>query len=334
MIERKPRIQNGPGTNNLRGGKREYGNKTAVGGWVEANGGPINYQRGFSTEEFLSESQLQQQSVTGKKPGFGSELPSDRGFELSVGKVKDKDVFYPSIGPQPTSWETSTQAMSRHMTGKPVVNKHPDSNVDKQKLEEYRERWTKDPPEMRTIRFKVDAKSTPTLRRLPGTPMGLERLRDAAIEKYGILALTTLRNALGKNLLSLLAFERILKSIQLDLSKHDMNTIVVFLSKGDEKFSPSDMMTAIVGDSGNLNKSNVHALFDKLFHTSNKVPVEDVQGMISVDFNLNMAESLSSCISIYADDDNMIGLSEFISLHTDLYESTPSSYGVVIEKLF
>jgi hypothetical protein len=76
----------------LRGGAGVYSTKTAVGTWMEGVGGPVGYSRGYTTDEFLTEAQIQQ--MQGKKPAkFGAALPpphialSDRTpteFALSV----------------------------------------------------------------------------------------------------------------------------------------------------------------------------------------------------------------------------------------------------------
>ena len=84
-------------------------------GWVEANGGPANTKRGFTTEDFISESQIQQMSVSGRPPVFGADLPDD------IIVVRPKDVFYPSSGPSSKTWATATQSMSKDL-GKSVYS--------------------------------------------------------------------------------------------------------------------------------------------------------------------------------------------------------------------
>ncbi len=47
MISRdKGRPDNTPGSNGLRGGKKEFSTKTALGHWMEEYGGPQGYKRG------------------------------------------------------------------------------------------------------------------------------------------------------------------------------------------------------------------------------------------------------------------------------------------------
>lgn len=80
------------GANHLRGGAGVYSGKTAVGSWMDGVGGPSGYSRGYTTDEFMTEAQLQQ--LQGRKmPKYGAALPppsialSDRTpteFALSV----------------------------------------------------------------------------------------------------------------------------------------------------------------------------------------------------------------------------------------------------------
>lgn len=71
----KPRPANGPGSNGMRGGKKVYGGKTAIGGWLDDVGGPIGYNRGFSTTDYITEAQNQQMGVTLRQaPLYGAYL--------------------------------------------------------------------------------------------------------------------------------------------------------------------------------------------------------------------------------------------------------------------
>ena len=110
LLFRKSRPQNGPGANHIRGGKREYSDKTTIGPWVESTGGPMHYKRGFTTEEFLTEAQRQQMGVAKLRP-YGAALPNE--FEIMrANNVNNTDVFHPPNGPNAISWQTSIQAMN------------------------------------------------------------------------------------------------------------------------------------------------------------------------------------------------------------------------------
>lgn len=99
----------------------------------------------------------------------------------------------------------------------------------REELEEYRSKWTTDTPEMRTLRFRSEARPNPVLRRLPGTPMAFERLREKVIEKFGILGLSTLRAALGKDrILGLNELSAATRKIGIEVSKFDINAVRLF----------------------------------------------------------------------------------------------------------
>ena len=97
--------------------------------------------------------------------------------------------------------------------------------MSRQELEEYRNRWTTDTPEMMTLRFQTDNQRTPNIRKLPGKPLPLENLRKKAIEKYGIMGFCALRAALGRNNLSTSNFITSLKEIGLEISKYDASAV-------------------------------------------------------------------------------------------------------------
>lgn len=106
MISNKPRPPDGPGSNGLRGGKKNYSARTAVGSWLDECGGPQGYSRGFHDPDFLTEAQNLQLSVTNKKLGeFGAGIknPNGNGFT-------NKEVFQP---PCHVDWQTNYQAMTQ-----------------------------------------------------------------------------------------------------------------------------------------------------------------------------------------------------------------------------
>ncbi len=99
--------------------------------------------------------------------------------------------------------------------------------MNREELEEYRNRWTTDTPEMRSLRFQTDSQRVPNIRKLPGKPLPFENLRKKVIEQYGILGFCALRSALGRTHLSVLDFIASLKSIGVDVSKYDATAVSV-----------------------------------------------------------------------------------------------------------
>jgi hypothetical protein len=105
----KDRPQNGPGANSLRGGLQTYNNRIILGNWLEDWGGPQGFKTGFTTEDFLSESQRQQLGAR-KIPLFGSALPEP---ESVLHPPEPKETFQPRSGPGAETWESSNQTMLR-----------------------------------------------------------------------------------------------------------------------------------------------------------------------------------------------------------------------------
>ena len=96
-------VDNGPGSNGLRGGIKEYNPKTATGQWMENYGGPIGYKRGFTSSDFITEAQHAQLGANPKPLTiYGAGIPiidtrDEKGNELSMNL-------------NATSWVTNTKA--------------------------------------------------------------------------------------------------------------------------------------------------------------------------------------------------------------------------------
>lgn len=305
--------------------KNEYGTKTCIANWLEEAGGPEEWQREKHSEDFITESQYQQYAVAKNQVPLGSTVKSRKLYTT-------KEVLYPPNGPK-VGWETSTLSMTMH-TKTPIPYKTVAPTMSQDQLEEYRAKYTKDSPEIRGIRYTTDNLQGTALRRLPGTPMGLERVRSQLSEKFGVLGLSTLRAALGRGFVSELKYTQTMSSLALEVSKHDLNTVKIFFMTSGDCFEADVFMRKIVDDSRGLDRAGVETQFRSLFKERARVCVQDVQDMISVDINVKLAETLSSIIAVYAGADGLIGLEEFLLLHTDLYESVPGSYDSVSSKLF
>ncbi len=77
MNRRILNVDNGPGSNGLRGGIKQYSQKVTTGPWLDTYGGPMGYRRGFTCPDFQTEAQHAQLGVTLKPPGeFGAEIPA------------------------------------------------------------------------------------------------------------------------------------------------------------------------------------------------------------------------------------------------------------------
>lgn len=104
-------------------------------------------------------------------------------------------------------------------------------------LEEYRKSWTTDTDASRKMRFETESRragnaSAPrkftvsSLRSLPGTPIGFERLRQSLVDHYGLLAIPFLRNAChSRSMLSFTCVNQILKQLEITVSRVEMTQV-------------------------------------------------------------------------------------------------------------
>ena len=98
----------GPGSNGLRGGIKTYSAKTATGQWLEEYGGPGDYKRGFTIDEFETEGQHAQSGALGKAIGhFGAAIMEPKPVELPVNALIGTDAE--------VKWETNTHAAHRNL---------------------------------------------------------------------------------------------------------------------------------------------------------------------------------------------------------------------------
>lgn len=115
----------------------------------------------------------------------------------------------------------------------------PTPTMTREKLEEYRKKWTVDNEVGRQYRFQTETRTagnavnksfqTLSLRFLPGTPKSLEEFRERLIEKYGILGLCVLRFSLGNS--DFITFPNLkasISSIGVDIKPYDLNQVRVF----------------------------------------------------------------------------------------------------------
>ena len=236
-MSRKQRPPNGPGANGLRGGKNGYSLKTANGNWIEDAGGSALYKRGCTSDAYETECQHQQIGRTlTKSAEFGANLP-DRYIDPRT----TNDVFNPPAGPQDSTWVTNTQQMMKSSGARVLqtTNQVPKSNIDPVQLDIYRKTWTHDTPESRSMRFQTESRragngSAPekfavrSVRYLPGTPIAFERFRDRLIERYGILAMSTLRNLINnRNELTSAEFYALIKASGLAMVRTETSSVSI-----------------------------------------------------------------------------------------------------------
>jgi len=103
---------------------------------------------------------------------------------------------------------------------------NPQLSEDKlREIAEYRSRWTEEREGWSKIRFRTDFEKNSHLRKLPGTPIALEKLRDYLIEHQGILGLSAIRSAVGNGIISVDDFNTSLEKIGMEMPRADYNSV-------------------------------------------------------------------------------------------------------------
>lgn len=338
MQSRKNRPTNGPGANNLRGGTGVYSEKTAVGTWMEAVGGPSGYCRGFTTDEFLTEAQVAQ--LQGKKVAkYGAALPpprialSDRTpteFALSVSD-RDPDHFK----------STSMMDLSTiHM--KPSKDQYAPKKrtggTDMSEVESYRASWTTETAEGRKQRFETESRRAAnasvqgdfkvrSLRAVPGVPQGFENILESLVEKYGILALSAFRKELGMEGERDSTQLRIaLMNCGVKLSREHFGQVMAYLTRG-ESFPVIKMFSVLSPANDEFDSQAVSNKFDSYFGDSGVASNQEVAELYP-----ELEKPLLEFLCAYSSN-NGISSSDFMILHLDMFTSLPFKYKAVIEKV-
>lgn len=237
MEKIKDRPQDGPGANTLRGGLKTFNTKTVLYNWLEDSGGPQGYKPGFTTEEYLSESQRQQLGSR-KIPLFGSGLP---GVDSVLHPPEDKDIFQPSFGPGPQTWQSSTQSQLsgsiRDGISSPSKSKNDTgSNLSRKELELYRANWTHDTVESKKVRFMTEAKRMTQqmdkfrefiVRMPPGSSDVLRRMREQLLENQGVVALSRLKLALGTGIIHADDLNAVLSKLNIVFSRLEFAKVIL-----------------------------------------------------------------------------------------------------------
>ena len=191
---RRGMVDREKGSNALRGGKNIYAAKTRWATGSRKSTNPCTYAR-LSTRRFVTTTVHQQLDGCGRSTteveGFGAaSCPKPVRFNY-------KDIIKLDTTATGAPWETVTKSV--HV--KPKEGSQTEFSTtfklrgglpDREALAKYREEWTSDTPLGASMRFKTSAaegqSGTPaqfraqTLRKLPGTPLAVERLRSKLID--------------------------------------------------------------------------------------------------------------------------------------------------------
>ena len=345
MPSNKARPANGPGANGLRGGRNVYpSGRTAIGVWLDEKGGPSGYKRGFTTPEFITEGQLQQMGATLQKPAeFGSQLPPPEHFDRKAPCAGD--LFDPKYsGLLERDWTTNTMRQYHSGLTKVEESHLPRSNMPREQLVAYQQKWSSDTPASRTMRFQTEniragnaankLFQTKTLRLLPGTPVILERFRELLLERHGVLALARVRHCMGKGAITCKEFRTRLANCQVKLTPADVNQILAFLTPADSLNVDSFTRMIVARTDGHVGAA-VQKLFVGLFgSTSARLSFEDVSCRLA-DEHIELAEGLREYLpAAYEADDGTYGLAEFELMHSDLYACAGGAFDKLLPALW
>ncbi|CAM9776175.1 unnamed protein product [Ectocarpus sp. 12 AP-2014] len=200
------------GSNSLRGGKKKYGAKTKCGNWVELNKEPGQMlPSGFPHAMYRTDAHQQMlEGVLQKPTRFGAGLPPPEDPNIDYTRVinYDKRQGYSQwagitttefVAPNKCGEKSREFASSFKLTG---------GMTDPDKVREYRRNWTVEDDCVRPVRFKTDAVTSANtgvparfrmseMRKLPGTPKAVERLRAKALEG-GQMGIVRLHQALQR----------------------------------------------------------------------------------------------------------------------------------------
>jgi len=344
-MSRKQRPANGPGANGLRGGRNVYpSGRTAIGVWLDEKGGPSGYKRGFTTPEFITEGQLQQRGATLQKPAeFGALLPPPDHFDRKPPCAGD--LFDPKYsGLVQRDWSTNTTRQYQSGITKVEESHLPRSNMPREQLVAYQQKWSSDTPASRTMRFQTENRragnaanklfQAKCLRLLPGTPIILERFREQLIERHGVLALARVRHCVGRGNCSCDEFRSKLAACQVKLTPTDVNQILAFLTPTDT-LSVDKFTRLIVARTDGHDSAKMDKVFCDLFGNPNaRVSFDELSSRLS-DEHLEVAEGLREYLpAAYEGPDGYYGVAEFGLMMSDMFACAGGEFEKLITVLF
>lgn len=343
-MSRKLRPANGPGANGLRGGRNVYpSGKTAIGVWLDEKGGPSGYKRGFTTVEFITEGQLQQMGATLEKaPEFGAQLPPPEHLDRKPPCAGD--LFDPKYsGLLERDWMTNTKRQYLSGITKVEESHLPRSNMDREQLVAYQQKWSSDTPASRTMRFQTENRragnaanklfQTKCLRLIPGTPIILEKFREQLLERHGALALARVRYCMSSGTVSCSAFRTKILACEVKLTPADINQILAFFTPSDT-LNVDQFIRMIVARTDGHNVARIKYLYCSLFGSEDsRVTYEDIVSRMTDDF-VEVTEGLKEYLPAYAGDDACYGVAEFGLIHSDMYACTGDAFAELADKMW
>merc|ERR1711865_187626 len=153
---------------------------------------------------------------------------------------------------------------------------------NREELQKYREEWSSDTPLGASMRFKTSQNAatekittgkfkSKTLRKLPGTPLAVERLRQRLLDERGFEAMSELKkhfkafNSSGDGGLGISELKAGLKDCGIALSDADGESIFKYFDKsGDGIISLDEFATCLRGGISPARVEIIKEVFEKL----------------------------------------------------------------------
>ena len=274
-------------------------------------------------------------------PFYGADLP----LAATLKPRESKDTISPVGGMQSKEWATNTQLTTGQY--KPLQDERLPyfTSLKKDDLAAYRNQWTSDNAVGRLIRFQTEAQRSANtavsaqfqvkrIRFMPGTPVPLEKLREKLLARYGILAFSSIRAALGNSMVTGKQLQMVLTDMGLEVSRADFCMILAFFTQTDEFEAKNFMRNIIAQSPGSIDVSEVTDKFKAKFPEGN-CSIDEIIACINYDVHADLAAGLELYISAYTDPDTGVLTSGgFSLLHQDMAASSPQAYAVVINNVW
>ena len=258
---------------------------------------------------------------------------------------ESKDTISPVGGMQSKNWATNTQLTTGDY--KPLQDERLPyfTSLNVEELTKYRNSWTSDNAAGRLMRFQTEGQRAANnavspkfqvnrVRFMPGTPVPLEKLREKLLSRYGILAFTSIRAALGNSMVTGKQLQMVLADMGLEVSRADFCMILAFFTQTDEFEARNFMRNIIAQNPGSIEVSEMTNKFKSKF-PEGTCSVDEIISFINYDVHADLAAGLEIYISAYTDaDTGLLTTGGFTLLHQDLAASSPSAYALVMNNIW
>ena len=346
------------------GGKKIYtSTKVSTGSWIDDQGGPAYYNRGFTTSGYISESQYQQD----KKFPKSSDIIESR-YGSAINDIHDKNTTSQSVNT--LLHETKSDAN----LFLPTTKREMDSTIDF--INQNRNFYSKSPTNLGTTSKTISKRSTgdrfltetkrsllysernvKIFNRYPfhGTPGPLESYRSQLVKKNGLLALSVLRTGIGGEGCTMTCHEmtnRLRALVPPEFNKAYINQIVAYFS-AVHNISTDSILRLTIGRLEGFPTSNVENFFHSICLENDLFDIKTLPISAIVDKfkSVNSGSETNNTLSklnlekhllSYEYDQNDTSSSStstlsqvsFIKWHEDMFSSDPIIYFREVAPLF